>query len=129
MGKIVKVTCDGCGRDLTTRTNCVDYRLVLASEDKPGHGAGVYTAMMIYPPVERSYYFCGLGCLDRWRDRERHESNLWREWLEGWKKEHGTWEGDKCHSWTEAPEEVRKACGAEFHAAALAAFPMKHAAD
>lgn len=33
-----KITCDGCGADLTTRSNSVDYRLVLYSEEKPGYG-------------------------------------------------------------------------------------------
>lgn len=33
-----KITCDGCGSDLTTRSNSVDYRLVLYSEEKPGYG-------------------------------------------------------------------------------------------
>ena len=55
MGLLTKVTCDGCGRDLTTRTNSVDYRLVLGSESKPGRGSGVYTDKMIYPPVDRDY--------------------------------------------------------------------------
>jgi hypothetical protein len=68
MGKIVKVTCDGCGADITTRSNSVDYRLVLKSESKPGYGSGSYTDMLIDPPVDRDYYFCGLRCLDLWRD-------------------------------------------------------------
>lgn len=70
--KSEKVTCDGCGADLTTRANSVDYRLILASESKPGYGPGAYTDMMIYPAIERAHHFCGLSCLDRWRDRERH---------------------------------------------------------
>lgn len=61
------VLCDGCGRDLTTRTNMIDYRLVLAAEEKPGGGSGIYTAMMICPPIDRPHHFCGLGCLDDWR--------------------------------------------------------------
>jgi hypothetical protein len=66
-----KVTCDGCGHDLSVRTNSVDYRLVLQSESKPGSGDGFYTDMVIYPSVDRAYHFCALECLDRWRDRER----------------------------------------------------------
>jgi hypothetical protein len=72
MVKTVKVTCDGCGADLTTRSNSVDYRLVLFAENKPGNGSGVYTDMGIGPPVDRTYYFCRLDCMDRWRG-ETHD--------------------------------------------------------
>lgn len=126
--KIVKVTCDGCDKDLTTRSNSVDYRLVLAAESKPGHGEGFYTAMMIYPPVDREYYFCGLQCLDHWRDREHHNNQLWEVWWRKWKEEHGT-KHESGYSYPSPPEEMRIACEAEFEAAALAAFPMKHSSQ
>lgn len=66
--KDVKVTCDACGKDLTYTGNCVDYRLLVTSESL-GSGRGedgrsyAVTAMMIYPPVDRSYHFCNLRCL------------------------------------------------------------------
>jgi hypothetical protein len=60
------IICDGCGHDLTYTENSVDYRLVLASQSMASLG-GVVTDMMIYPPVERSYHFCRLQCLDAWR--------------------------------------------------------------
>lgn len=123
--KTEEVTCDGCGADLTTRTNSVDYRLVLASESKPGRGAGFYTDMMKYPPVKRTHHFCTLSCLDHWRDRERHCNDLWRAWMDKWKEEHGTKREDgRIQSYPGVPEETRKACVAEFEAAALEAFPM-----
>lgn len=129
MGKTVRVTCDGCGSDLTTRSNSVDYRLVLAAQSKPGYGPGFYTDMMIYPPVDRAYYFCGLGCLDHWRDREHHENALWEAWMDSWKEENGSKNEDgSISSYPEPPQETREACKAEFEAAALAAFPMKSAA-
>jgi|SRR5580692_429533 hypothetical protein len=130
MGKIVKVTCDGCGHDLTTRSNSVDYRLVLAAESKPGCGAGAYTDMMIYPPVDRTYYFCGLECLDHWRGRSNHRSALWRQQHEKWIDERGTRKGVNgalYTSYPEMPEEMRERLNAEFEAAALVAFPMKNA--
>src|SRR4051812_49045260 len=102
----VKIECDACGSDLTTRSNSVDYRLVLASESKPGYGAGAYTDMIISPPTDRAYYFCGLPCLDKWRTREHHEAAFWKAWMLEWKREHGTWEGDRCRSWTEPPREL-----------------------
>lgn len=125
MGKTVTVTCDGCGRDLTTRTNCVDYRLVLAAEGKPGHGDGFYTAAMIYPPVDRAYYFCALKCLDHWRSREHHKADLWKTWHEKWKDEHGTRDEEgRIWSYPCTPEDLRVKLNAQFEAAALVAFPM-----
>lgn len=120
-----KVICDGCGADLTTRSNSVDYRLVLASEGKPGYGPGAYTDMMIYPAIDRAHHFCDLRCLDHWRSREHHESALWREWHDRWKEEHGTKDATgRIRSYPSTPEDVRKTRAAEFEAAALAAFPM-----
>lgn len=65
--KTVEIKCDTCESDLTYKSNMVDYRLVLGSEEKPGDGhGGAYTAMMIYPPVDRTHHFCGLVCLAKW---------------------------------------------------------------
>ena len=126
MGKTVKITCDGCGYDLTTRSNSVDYRLVLAAESKPSYGAGAYTDMMIYPPVDRSYYFCGLGCLDHWRSRERYSNALRHERYDEWASEHGTKDNDgRVRSYPSPPQEILGAWESEWEAAALAAFPMK----
>lgn len=107
----------------------MDYRLVLASESKPGGGAGFYTDMMIYPPVERVHHFCGLGCLDLWRDRARHRAAARKEWGEQWKQAHVTSRhaDGRIFSYEAPPEEVISSVEAEFEAAALAAFPMKHA--
>lgn len=124
-----KVTCDGCGADLTTRSNSVDYRLVLSSETKPVYGAGCYTDMMIYPPVERTYHFCLLGCLDHWRDRERFEGKLWKEWNDRWKAERGTrvegLGGGSVVSYPAPPQQLLDECKVKFEAAALEAFPLK----
>ena len=121
-----KITCDGCGADLTTRSNSVDYRLVLGSESKPGYGAGVYTDMMIYPPIDRTHHFCGIGCLDHWRDREHYSSNLWRVWWDKWKAEHGTKDDmGRIRSYPSPSDDVTKPLGKGFEAAALAAFPME----
>lgn len=89
-----KVTCDGCGADLTTRSNSVDYRLVLASESKPGYGPGAYTDMMKYPPVDRTHHFCNLACLDHWRSHENCYAKLMSERWAQWKNEHGREDDD-----------------------------------
>lgn len=124
--RVEQVTCDGCGADLTTRSNSVDYRLVLASEGKPGHGAGFYTDMMIYPPVDRAHHFCDLSCLDHWRDRERHYGKLRGERSEEWKNEHGTKDATgRVRSYPSPSEHILKAWDTECRAAALAAFPVQ----
>lgn len=65
--KAVEVTCDGCGRDLTTTGNSIDYRLALANERLPSRG-GCVTDMMIYPPIKRDAHFCGMACLKKWAE-------------------------------------------------------------
>jgi len=122
------VTCDGCGFDLSVRTNSVDYRLVLDSEGKPGHGAGFYTDMLVYPPVARSFHFCGLECLDRWRARELYRSTLSRDWWDRWKSDNGTMIDGVIRSYPLPKDDERKVREAEFEAAALAAFPMTRSA-
>lgn len=123
----IEINCDGCGHDLTYTGNCVDYRLVLGNESKPTYpGARAVTAMGISPPVDRAHHFCGLDCLDHWRDRARHRNKLWQDWHEQWKSEHGHKSADgRVMSWPSPPEERRKELAAEFEAAALAAFPMR----
>lgn len=119
-----QVTCDGCATDLTTRTNSVDYRLVLESESKPGYGAGCYTDMMIYPPIDRTHHFCGLCCLDLWRDRQRHMDKLHKAALATWTAEHGTRSAFGYLSYPAPPPELIEAQRAEFLADALMAFPI-----
>jgi hypothetical protein len=119
-----KITCDGCGADLTTCSNSVDYRLVLYSEEKPGYGDGFYTCMMIYPPVDRQYHFCGLHCLDRWRDRERLFAKLRKERSDQWAEERGTKIDGRIISYPRPPTEVLKEWESECRAAADQAFPL-----
>ena len=67
MPKDVKVTCDGCGRDLTHTSNSIGYRLALKVERLQTAG-GAVTDVMIYPPLDRDAYFCGTLCLSDWWD-------------------------------------------------------------
>lgn len=122
--KTVKVVCDGCGSDLTTRTNSVDYRLVLDSENKPGYGAGFYTDMGIYPAVDRPYHFCGLKCLDRWRDHERVYASERKRRSDQWADEKGTRHEGGMRSYPAPPDDILKSWDAECRAAANAAFPL-----
>lgn len=128
--RITTVTCDGCGNDLTTRTNIVDYRLVLAPEDMPGYGAGAYTAMGKYPAVDRAHHFCGLRCLDQWSDHRRLYDKLRKEKSDKWADEHGKVIGTAglnnrpLRSYPAPPDEVQTAWHAECEAAADAEFPL-----
>ena len=65
----VKVTCDACGRDITSTWNCEGYRLVLRTESKSGCDDGIVTAMACPPEISRSYHFCGLHCLKEKLDK------------------------------------------------------------
>lgn len=68
MSELRKVTCDGCGRDLTATANCVDYRLVLEPQSIPSAG-GAVTAMHIEPDIRSARHFCGLRCLEVWMEK------------------------------------------------------------
>jgi len=67
MPRTETITCDapGCGRDLTSSGNCVDYRLALVNEHVPSR-AGAVTLMHKTPSLDRDHYFCGLACLLKW---------------------------------------------------------------
>jgi len=60
-----KITCNHCGRDLTTTTNSIDYRLSLTS-DRIQPRSSCCTDMMIYPIIEEDAHFCSLVCLKNW---------------------------------------------------------------
>lgn len=65
----IDITCDACGRDLTTSGNSINYRLALRSENIPSSGP-VVTDMMVYPAIERDAHFCRVECLREWLNRE-----------------------------------------------------------
>jgi hypothetical protein len=119
-----EITCDGCGADITTTGNSVDYGLVLASEAKPHSGRGFCTDVMICPPIKCAHYFCRLACLDRWTDRRRYKDSLWNKATEQWKEEHGACIGDRLFSYPCRPQEMTEMLDKQFTAAAIEAFPM-----
>lgn len=123
--KTVEIKCDACGADLLYTGNCVGYRLVVQAENKSTHG-GFVTSAMAYPAVDRPHHFCGLECLDKWRDRERMKTRLWAEVTENWKHERGTKHesfGTSMWSYPEMPKDIRDQHKAEIEIAALQAFP------
>lgn len=68
MGRVTTVTCDHCEADLTTTSNCDDFRIVVKSERIPSAG-GVVTAMHIEPDYSSPKYFCGNRCFSEWAKR------------------------------------------------------------
>jgi hypothetical protein len=123
VAKTLKIACDGCGDDLTTTGNCVDYRLALLNETIPTRG-GFVTMMVMYPAIDDGdKYFCDLRCLDHWRDRLRYEATLWREFHESCVTERS----GNCTSYRHIPHEEREAKSKEIKAAALEKFPVHRA--
>lgn len=87
-----EIKCDQCGKDLTYTGNCEDYFLVLGNQTKApwfaktGERGGALTCMAIRPPVDRTYRFCGLVCLDTWRDVAREKAAKQKAWRDANRK-------------------------------------------
>lgn len=66
MTKLTIITCDSCSKDLTTTSNCEDFRIAVVPERVPSAG-GVVTLMAIEAPLKgKTHHFCGPACLYRW---------------------------------------------------------------
>lgn len=122
-----KIECDECSRNLTYTGNCEDYYIVLGNASKSSRNAGIVTLMAISPPLKRTHHFCGLTCLDQWRDRARYREKLWTEWSDRWRDEHGHKSKDgRVMSWPSAPDEIREAQKVKIDKAALFALPVQN---
>ena len=60
------ILCDSCQKDITYRSNSVEYRLVLKSEQKNLNSDYPVTDMWIEPDIKREHNFCDLSCLGKW---------------------------------------------------------------
>lgn len=69
MSAIHKITCDGCGNDLTSTDYVPGFRLTLRSECLPFTGHTMACAM-VYPPIKEPVHFCTIKCLRLWLDEE-----------------------------------------------------------
>lgn len=64
--KEIKVTCDYCNQNLTSTSNCIDWRIKISNDQIPCCGEFV-TSMMIYEPIDGGdKHFCGIGCMKKW---------------------------------------------------------------
>lgn len=65
-----KITCDGCGADLTTTGAMPAYRVTLSSEQVPHRTDenGIYSvnAVIVRPWPRKTKHFCKQGCLRQW---------------------------------------------------------------
>lgn len=95
MASKTEIICDQCGKDLTYTGYSAEYRLVLGSEPlapwfMKDHADGGALKMMSLPrPVDRTYHFCKLKCMDAWRDAAREKARKQDEWRLANRKEVG----------------------------------------
>lgn len=72
MPRTQSITCDHCGKDLTSTGNMPRWRLCLHAEkvphDFPG-GVGVVFSIHIPSPLEDPAYFCNKACLKAWVEK------------------------------------------------------------
>jgi hypothetical protein len=128
MSMRVSVTCDGCGRDITYTGNSVDYRLVLACEDKPlAPGLTCVTDMGIARPIDRTHRFCRLSCLYTWTNRNNAFDGMVRAFREQWNSANSENLGGT-RAYRTIPRDLLDEKKAEFTAEALRLFPMPHVA-
>lgn len=66
MGVLLQITCDYCGKDITTSPDGTQmFRLRLIAEALRIQGDYV-NAVVVRPPIDRDLFFCGIGCLQGW---------------------------------------------------------------
>lgn len=65
--KTNSVKCDSCGEEQVVETNYPHHwGLQLSTVDFKQNRGGMIFDVMLYPPLEREYHFCGLHCLRAW---------------------------------------------------------------
>ena len=64
-----EIKCDQCNEDLTCSKGATKYKLTLSCEKCPSDGPCV-SLLLVLPPIERDYHFCGLKCLFLWIDEQ-----------------------------------------------------------
>lgn len=64
MTETIKIDCDNCGNDLSDTSNCMDYRVIIDSEEIHSI-SGAVTLMYIPRPVSKKH-FCNMKCTREW---------------------------------------------------------------
>jgi hypothetical protein len=65
--KTTETKCDGCGSQLDDAGGMPTFGLTLSTFKLPSSG-GISYDIAMSPELDRNYHFCGLNCLDSWRD-------------------------------------------------------------
>ena len=63
--RAVQITCDACGKDITSTEEKPRFRLLLLAERLP-HTSNIISGILVRPPIDNDRYFCGLDCLRNW---------------------------------------------------------------
>ena len=56
------ITCDTCEKDLSESGPRTEYYLTLAANRVPST-SNMHYLVQIFPPIDRTMHFCGMGCL------------------------------------------------------------------
>lgn len=66
MAEIRRITCDGCGADVTEVNGTAYHRLELESRPRRTNRDNAMGSVCSKPLVGRVYHFCGVACLKLW---------------------------------------------------------------
>jgi len=70
MSRKMKILCDNCESDLTYSRGGYDHCLIL-SDRKYGPYCDMIIDYYIYPIIDEDKFFCGIGCLKKWLEKEK----------------------------------------------------------
>jgi hypothetical protein len=84
MSAETKVTCDGCGDDITYAVGMAEQSLALVLRHRrvKDHNAPVHCAV-VYPLIDETKHFCGFDCLRKWLDSQPTPRPKSRPFIEG----------------------------------------------
>lgn len=63
-GHVNKILCDGCQDDISETRGIMGYRIFLTYGEIPIYN-GAIADVMIRPPLDMDYHFCGTNCLKK----------------------------------------------------------------
>ncbi len=75
-GEVLVMTekCSFCGEDLRKLNRSItDYCLLLRAAELP-NTTGVSIDVFVVPPIDKDHWFCGMGCLSKWIDKQKETS-------------------------------------------------------
>lgn len=64
----IKITCDGCGQDITSTQYAYEFNLSLTATPRI-NDSGFSFDMGLNQSIDEQKDFCGLGCLKKWMNQ------------------------------------------------------------